>query len=448
MSDLAEISASEAARRIRAGSLSPVDLLAACLERIDKLEPAVQAWVTLDRDVAMRAARARAEEARAGRFVGALHGVPVALKDIFDAAGLPTRAGVTFYDRRPDADATSVARLRAAGAVVMGKVVTTSFALMDPGPTRNPWNSEHTPGGSSSGSAAAVGARMAPLALGSQTVGSVLRPAAYCGVVGFKPTHGRIPTTGVVPLAWSLDHVGIFARAVEDAALALGLLAGPDGLDPLASAAPVDDYAVDRGPLVAPRIGVLRALVERANPETAAHVDGVARALGRAGATMVDVVLPPSFEGLHDLGQRVVRVECASFHRELFDRHRDAYPPRLREAIEQGRAISAVDFLEAQAARRRFRADMTPVAARFDALLTPTAPGPAPRGIGATGDPWFCAPWSFAGMPSISLPSGLDGQRLPLAVQLVGAPLAEARLLGAAAWCERAIGFAEAPPGA
>jgi Asp-tRNA(Asn)/Glu-tRNA(Gln) amidotransferase A subunit family amidase len=448
MSNLAELSASEAARRIRAGSLSPVDLLAACLERVDKLEPAVQAWVTLDRDAAMGVARARAEQARAGRFVGALHGVPVALKDIFDAAGLPTRAGVTFYDRRPDADATSVARLRAAGAVVMGKVVTTSFALMDPGPTRNPWNPEHTPGGSSSGSAAAVGARMAPLALGSQTVGSVLRPAAYCGVVGFKPTHGRIPTTGVVALAWSLDHVGIFARAVEDVGLALGLLAGPDGQDALASAAPVEDYAVGRGPLVAPRIGVLRALLERAAPETTGHVDGVARALGRAGAALVDVALPPSFEGLHDLGQRVVRVECASFHRELFDRHRDAYPPRLREAIELGRGISAVDFLEAQAARRRFRADMAAVAARFDALLTPTAPGPAPRGIGATGDPWFCAPWSFAGMPSISLPSGLDGQRLPLAIQLVGAPFAEARLLGAAAWCERAIGFAEAPPGA
>src|SRR5262245_4949158 len=305
MSDLADLSASEAARRIRAGAISPVDLLAACLERVDKRESTVQAWVTLDRDAAVRAARERAEEARAGRFLGALHGVPVALKDIFDAAGLPTRAGVTFYDRRPATDATSVARLRAHGAVVMGKVVTTSFALMDPGPTRNPWNPEHTPGGSSSGSAAAVAARMAPLALGSQTVGSVLRPAAYCGVVGFKPTHGRIPTTGVVALAWSLDHVGIFARAVEDVGLALTLMAGSDGQDPLASAAPVEDYAVDRGPLVAPRIGVLRALVERAAPETAAHVDGVARALGRAGAALVDVALPPSFEGLHDLGQRV-----------------------------------------------------------------------------------------------------------------------------------------------
>ena len=445
MSDLADLSASEAARRVRAGGLSPVDLLAACLAEVDKRESAVQAWVTLDRDAAMRAARERDAEARAGRFLGPLHGVPVAVKDIFDVAGLPTRAGVTFYDRRPTTDATSVARLRAHGAVIMGKVVTTSFALMDPGPTRNPWNVEHTPGGSSSGSAAAVAARMAPLALGSQTVGSVLRPAAYCGVVGFKPTHGRIPTTGVVPLAWSLDHVGIFARAVEDAALALGCMAGPDGLDPLASAAPVDGYAVDRGPLVAPRIGVLRQLIERAAPETAAHVDGVARALARAGATLVDVALPGSFEGLHDLGQRVVRVEAAAFHRELFDRHRDAYPPRFREAVELGRAISAVDFLEAQAARAHFRADMAPVAARFDGLLTPTAPAPAPRGLAVTGDPWFCAPWSFAGMPSISLPSGLDGQRMPLAIQLVGAPLAETRLLGAAAWCERQIGFAEAP---
>jgi len=446
MSDPSVLSASEAARRIRAGDLSPVDLLMGCLDRVAQREPVVQAWVELDREAALRVAHARAAEAKTGRFLGALHGVPVALKDIFDAAGLPTRAGAGhFYHRVPSADAVSVARLRAQGAVIMGKVVTTAFALMDPGPTRNPWNPEHTPGGSSSGSAAAVGARMAPLALGSQTVGSVLRPAAYCGVVGFKPTHGRIPATGVVPLAWSLDHVGVFCRAVEDVALALGALAGHDASDPLSSAMPVDDYAAGLAAPVPPRIGLLRPLLERATAETAAHVEATAQALARAGAAVLDVALPPSFEGLHDMGQKVVRVEAAAFHRELFARHGHQYPPRIKEAVELGRAIPAVDFLEAQAARRRFRAEMAPIAARFDALLSATAPSSAPKGLGATGDPWFCAPWSFAGMPAITLPSGLDGQGLPLAIQLVGAPFAEARLLGAAAWCERVIAFREAP---
>ena len=197
MAAMHELGAAEAARRIRAGTLSPSNLLAACLKRIDAVEPAVGAWVRLDRDAAARVAVQRDIEAREGRFMGALHGVPVALKDIFDVAGVPTTAGgPAWATRTPPADAPSVAALRGAGAVPMGKLVTTPFAYLDPSVTRNPWNAEHTPGGSSSGPAAAVAARMVPLALGSQTVGSVLRPAAYCGVVGLKPTHGRIKRGG------------------------------------------------------------------------------------------------------------------------------------------------------------------------------------------------------------------------------------------------------------
>src|SRR6188474_1131532 len=222
-----EIGAAEAARRIRSGALSPSNLLAACLRRIDAVESAVGAWARLDRDAAARVAVQRDIEAREGRFMGPLHGVPIALKDIFDAAGVPTAGGAPAWAvRTPTTDADSVARLRGAGAVPMGKLATTPFAYFDPSATRNPWNPEHTPGGSSSGPAAAVAARMVPLALGSQTIGSILRPAAYCGVVGFKPTHGRISAAGVMRLAESLDHVGIFARTVEDCALALSLLAG------------------------------------------------------------------------------------------------------------------------------------------------------------------------------------------------------------------------------
>ncbi|HET7876188.1 MAG TPA: amidase [Methylomirabilota bacterium] len=446
MANLYDLTAAEAARRIRSGTLSPSNLLATCLKRIDAVEPTVQAWVHLDRDAAARVAVQRDMEAREGRHWGDLHGVPVALKDIFDAAGLVTTAGAgPFAHRRAKADAASVARLRAAGAVVMGKLTTTAFAFLDPSPTRNPWNPEHTPGGSSSGPAAAVAARMVPLALGSQTVGSVLRPAAYCGVVGFKPTHGRISAAGVVPLSWSLDHVGIFCRAVEDAALVLRLLAGADPADPLSQDIPVDDYAAAVAEPAAPRIGVLRALIARATPEMAAHIEGVLAALEKAGATLVDADLPPAYEGIHDAGGTVMRAEAAAWHQPLYDAHAGEYPPKIREAIEAGRGLTAVAYLGAQEKRRRFRAEMTPIARRHDALLLPTVGAPAPRGLGSTGDPFFCAPWSFAGLPAVALPSGVDPGGLPLSVQLVGAPFTEARLLAAAAWSERVIGFDRAP---
>lgn len=443
---LHDLGAAEAARRIRAGTLSPSNLLAGCLKRIDATEPVVQAWALLDRDAAARVAVQRDLEAREGRFLGPLHGIPVALKDIFDCAGLPTTAGAgPWATRRAEADAVSVARLRGAGGVIMGKVTTTAFAFLDPTPTRNPWNPEHTPGGSSSGPAAAVAARMVPLALGSQTVGSTLRPAAYCGVVGFKPTYGRISTAGVVPLSWSLDHVGIFARAVEDCALALGALAGFDPADPGSSPTRVDDYPaalVDPAP---PRIGVLHSLMGRATPEMTGHLELTARALEAAGAHLVDVTLPPSFTDLSDAGQTVMRAEAAAWHEPLFAKHAADYPPRIREAVELGRGISAVDYLAAQSTRRRLREEMAPIAARHDVLLSPTVGAPAPRGLASTGDPSFCAPWSFAGMPAIALPSGVEPGGLPLSLQLIGAPGGEWRLLAAAAWCERVIGFAAAP---
>jgi aspartyl-tRNA(Asn)/glutamyl-tRNA(Gln) amidotransferase subunit A len=449
MPELHDLTAAEAARRIRAGSLTATALVEACLRRIDAIEPAVGAWVHLDREGALATARARDAEAAAGRWMGALHGVPVALKDIFDAAGYVTTAGAPpFAHRRPTVDAASVTRLRAAGAVVMGKVTTTAFALMDPTATRNPWHREHTPGGSSAGSAAAVGGRMVPLALGSQTVGSTLRPAVFCGAVGFKATHGRISAAGVVPLCWSTDHVGMFSRSVEDAALALGVLAGHDAADPLSLAQPVEAYASDLAaadPSVPPRIGVLRELVDRAEPEYSKHLRSVVDRLAAAGATIVSQRLPASFAPIHDQGQVVVRSEAAAFHAEMFARHAAEYPPKLREALEEGRRFTAMQYLAARDALRRFRADMAPLAASVDAMLSPVAPGAAPHGLGSTGDAWFCAPWSFSGMPSIAFPSGLAGNGLPIGVQLTSGVLAERRLLQAAAWCERVLAFAESP---
>lgn len=448
MADLYDVTAAEAARRIRSGALSPSNLLASCLKRIDAVEPGLKAWVHLDRDAAARVAVQRDIEAREGRFMGPLHGVPVALKDIYDAAGLVTTSGAgPWAHRRPSVDAVSVARLRAAGAVILGKVTTTPFALRDPTATGNPWNAAHTPGGSSSGSGAAVGSRMVPLALGTQTVGSVLRPAAYCGVVGFKPTHGRISTVGVTPLAWSLDHVGILCRSVEDAALGLSIMAGHDPADPHSAAWPVEDFVAALVEPAPPRIGVLRSLVERAEPANAAQIQAVLQTLGGKGARIEDVRLSASFEGIHAAGEVVARSEAAAFHRDLYAKHAADYPKHIGEAVKAGLGLAAVDYIAAQACRRAFRAEMGAVAARYDALVSPTAAGPAPKGLDSTGDPYFCAPWSSAGMPSISLPTGLAADGLPFAVQLAGAPWAEARLLAAAAWCERVIGFAETPRG-
>jgi Asp-tRNA(Asn)/Glu-tRNA(Gln) amidotransferase A subunit family amidase len=446
MAAMYELGASEAARRIRAGALSPSNLVATCLKRIDATEPAVGAWVRLDRDAAARVAVQRDIEAREGRYMGPLHGVPIALKDIFDAAGVPTTSGAPAWaTRTPALDATAVARLRGAGAVPLGKLVTTPFAFLDPSATRNPWNPEHTPGGSSSGPAAAVAARMVPLALGSQTVGSVLRPAAYCGVVGLKPTHGRISVAGVLALAESLDHVGVFARCVEDCALALSLLAGLDPADPHSSPRPPEPYLAALAAPAPPRIGVLVELVAQATPEMAKHLDAIMRGLEGAGARLVDVDLPDSFPALRRAGETVLAVEAAHAHASLYAAHAADYPPRIGELIERGHAVSALQYLAAQDARRHARDDLDAVATRHDLLLAPTIGAPAPRGLASTGAPGFCAPFTFAGLPAISLPTGVDPSGLPLALQLIGPAWGEARLLAASAWCERVIRFDAGP---
>jgi len=429
--DPTDLSLSEAARRIADGTLTPSALLEACLGRIAATDDAVHAWVSVDEAGARATARERTEEARAGRRRGPLHGIPVAIKDIFHVAGMTTTCGAApAFHAAATADATSVARLRAAGAVVLGKAHTTEFAYFEPGPTRNPWNPAHTPGGSSSGSAAAVGARMAPLALGTQTVGSVLRPAAYCGVVGFKGTYDLIPTDGVVPLAWSLDHVGVFARRVADVALALDVLA----------ARPLGAPAIS-----APRLAVAEELLERATPEVTALIRATVDRFARAGATVHEVTLPPSFAGVHAAGRSVLEVEAAAYHEELYRAHAAQYRPRTRELIASGLTRPAVAYARAQRARLAFRRDVMPLLAEHDALLSPTAPSPAPEGLGATGDPWFCAPWSFAGVPAVSLPIGVSSLGLPHAVQLVGAAGHDAKILAVAAWCERVVSFELSP---
>lgn len=437
------------AARIRAGELSPVAVVEACLARIQEVERAVKAWVYVDESQALATARLLEADAKAGRVRGTLHGIPVGLKDIYNAAGMVTTSGAAaFAHEQATTDAEAVARLKRAGAIVLGKTTTTEFAYLDPTVTRNPWNLEHTPGGSSSGSAAAVAARMVPLALGSQTVGSTLRPAAYCGIVGLKPTHGRISTSGVTPLAWSLDHVGIFARSVEDAALALSVLADGDSTENARATPPAqDDIGAVHRDLRRPRLGLLRELYrERANPQVSANMDASVAILSQAGAIVEETSLPAAAAAIHDAGQVVMRAEAATFHAERFGRHADSYRPKIRELIEHGLAMFATDYVRAQQARRRFQEEMSPIFHRFDALLLPVVPAPAPRGLTSTGDPFFCAPWSCGGFPAIALPSGVADDGLPLAIQLVAGANAEDRLLAVARWCEATLPLMPAPP--
>ena len=432
-SDLFSLGAREMAEAVRARTVSPVELVEACLTRIRKLDGVLRAWAHLDAEGALAIAREREAEARASRLRGPLHGVPAGVKDIFDVAGMPTTGGAkAFAHTRPTADAVAVARLRAAGAIVLGKTVTTEFAYRDPAPTRNPWNHDHTPGGSSAGSAAAVASRMVPLALGSQTVGSILRPAAYCGVVGFKGTHGLVPVAGVIPLAWSLDHVGVLTRSVGDAAQAMSVLAGRD-LEPAA--------------VSAPRLALAPELLSRASREVAAQVEAAADAFARAGATVSKVELPASFGDLAEACLTMLEVEAAAYHEPWFVKHADEYGLEMRRLIEAGLGVSATAYVTANRARLAFRDDVTPLLAAHDALLSPTAPAPAPAGLGSTGDGSLCSPWSNAGVPAITLPSGIASSGLPHAIQLVQAGGASTRLLGVAAWCERVLGFSRAPGG-
>ena len=428
---LTDLGVAEAAARIRRGEIAALDLTEACLARIAVLEPTVLAWAHLDREGARTAARERDVEARAGHMRGPLHGVPVGIKDIFDVAGMPTTAGAReFAHTRPSRDAGAVARLRAAGAVILGKTHTTQFAFRDPAPTRNPWDPAYTPGGSSSGSAAAVAARMVPCAIGSQTVGSILRPAAFCGVVGLKGPHGLVPVDGVVPLAWSLDHAGPFARSVADATLLLAVMA---------------DAKLEPPHAGTPRLAVGRQLFDRAEPDLRKHLEGVVDRLAQAGARVAELSLPAPFEAIHAAGQVVLEVEAATYHQPNFAKYADDYGSGMREMLKVGLTRQAVEYVTANRVRTAFRDAMIPLLEAHDALLSPTAPGPAPAGLGWTGDASLCAPWSSIGVPSISLPTGLNASGLPLALQLVQAPSGLTRLLGVAAWSERVLGFAERP---
>ncbi len=449
MSDLAELTVTAASELIARKELSPVELVQALLDRIERVEPKVLAWARLLPEAALAEAR-RLEALQAkGEFCGPLHGVPIGLKDIIFTAGVETAAGSkVLAGFVPEYDATVTARLKAAGAIILGKTVTTEFAMFEPGPTRNPWNPEHTPGGSSSGSAAAVAARMCPAAFGSQTAGSILRPASYCGIVGLKPTYGRVSRHGVVPVSWTLDHVGPMVRTVADAALLLKVVAGPDPNDPTTLPVPVDDYpaAVGQG-AAGLRVGIPdRFFTEAADDESRRAYEAAVTRLKELGLMLRPVRLPGVFEPLRDAHRTIMYAEAAAFHKKWFAERPDDYRPRTRRIIQAGMLTPAPLYLRAQQLRTEAVRAMGRLFEEVDVLVTPTTPGPAPRGLDWTGDPAFNQPFSAVGFPAITVPAGLSGSGLPLGVQFVARPFDEATLFRVAAAFEAAVGLRLKPP--
>ncbi len=428
-----------AAEEIRHGRLSPVELLETCLRRIDELEPKVRAWVLVDRERARAEAQERAEELRRGHWRGPLHGIPLGIKDIIDVFDWPTACGSKLWQNSiARQDAVVVQRLRAAGAVFVGKTVTTQYASFDPPPTRNPWRLDRTPGGSSSGSAAAVACGMCLGALGSQTGGSICRPAAFCGVVGLKPTYRLVSCEGLLPLAFSMDHPGPMARCVYDTAILLQAMADPPALDYTAQLA-----VPGRTP---PHLGRPRGFfVERAEPAMTAHMEEIVAKLRREGAAFEDKGLPASFAEVETRHQLVMGVEAASYHEYRFYRHPEDYGPNITKLLQEGLACSAPEYARTKQHKKRLSEEMEQTFEGVDALLIPATKGPAPDAA-TTGDPVFNSPWSYTGLPSIVIPSGRSPEGLPLAIQLIGRHNDEPTLLAAAAWCEAALHISPSEP--
>lgn len=431
----ASLTASEAARRIRDGELTSPELVQSCLDRIDAVDGAIGAWTHLDKEYALAQAKAAQDRRQAGESLGPLHGVPVAVKDIFDTADMPTENGSVLHSgRTPDEDATAVALLRAAGAVIMGKTVTTEFAFYSPGKTANPHDASRTPGGSSSGSAASVASFMTPLAVGSQTNGSVIRPAAFSGVYGYKPSQGLISRYRVLKLSRRLDTMGVFARTLEDTALIGESLMMYDSHDPdmRPRARPRIHKIMAEEPPVDPNLAFVRTPVwDRAEETTKEAFRELCEHLGGH----VDVVdLPPMFDGAHNDQGLIMAVDMAGSLAREYDSGKDKLSPVLCELIEKGRSVLAADYNAAVDRIADYNAVIGDIMENYDAILTPSASGEAPVGLDATGDPAFCTIWTLCGVPAITLPVLQGPAGMPIGAQLVSSRGDDARLFRNARW--------------
>jgi len=443
-----ELTASEARAQIDRGHLSPVELAESCLSRIEALDSTIHAWAYVDTAGATEAARRAEEELKQQGPKSPLHGIPIGIKDIYRTAGVPTEMGSkSWAGYVPDYDCTVVSKLKGAGVVVLGKTVTTEFAVLQPSPTLNPWNTAHTPGGSSSGSGASVAARMTPLAIGSQTGGSVLRPAAYNGVVGLKATLGRISCYGVLPISHIMDHPGTFTRSVEDAADLLAIIAGYDPLDVYTVDVPVPDYRASlerqQSP---PRIGLARGFFfDNADEEMRRHTEEMAQRLAKAGAIIEEVDSPESLAAVRTFHKVIMDTDAATVHKETYATRKDDIGPKTQEIIQHGLETTGYEYSMALQYRQQLIAELVPVVRSFDALLTPCIPAPAPD-LSTTGNMIMQVPWSITGLPSLGLPTGLSDGGLPLAIQLITGPWQEEQLFAVGRWCEQALDTTWRPP--
>jgi Asp-tRNA(Asn)/Glu-tRNA(Gln) amidotransferase A subunit family amidase len=431
-------SALSLAERMRSGRTTAAAVMGASLERIKALESEVQAFAHFDAAAALASAQRADRQRGLGDPPGPLHGLPVAVKDIIDTADFPTEhGGEIFRGRRPDRDATIVRRLRAAGAIVIGKTVTSQYALFVPGPTRNPRDLTRTPGGSSSGSAAAVAARFVPVALGTQTNASIIRPASYCGVVGFKPSIGVLPRTGVLRHCALIDHPGAFAGSVADAAFVVDAIAGEDPADPVSRNLPAAllDAALDRDKT--PRLAfTLGPFESRAEPATR---EAFKSFIARLPLPVDAIELGPEFAAAEGTLRALMCAGVAESIGRDIDAAVDRVPELVVRLVEEGRALSAVDLLAAWTRRDRFRSELVARMSEYDAVLTFASTGPPPLASEGTGDPIFATLWTLIGAPAYSLPLLRSANGLPIGLQAVGAPAHDVQLTAAAAWLMRAV---------
>lgn len=436
--DLTRLTIREASDLLRSKSVSPVDLTQACLDRINTYNSKLNAFITVTGEQALAEARAAEDEIRRGKWRGPLHGVPIALKDNIDTAGIRTTGGSElFKDRVPTEDAETARRLKKAGAILLGKLNLVEFAyggnptVTHFGTVHNPWALDRSPGGSSSGPGAAVAADLCFGSLGTDTAGSIRMPASNCGVVGLKPTYGRASLRGVIPLSWTLDHIGPICKSVEDAALIMNVIAGYDPLDPTTSDVPVPDYVrALKTPTARLRLGRPAGYFEGLHPEVAKAVDAAIEVLRTLTATLSDVQLPGAINGAQLWGP-----EAYAYHAPWFTKTPEKYQPSVRRSLEQGAAVKGSDYAQARRQVDLLRREIRKVFANVDLLVTPTMITPAPLlegGANAGPGRNNNAPFDVFGLPGISVPCGFSSGELPVGLQIVGAPFAEPAVLALA----------------
>jgi Asp-tRNA(Asn)/Glu-tRNA(Gln) amidotransferase A subunit family amidase len=423
----------ETVRGIESRRFTSEEYTQALLARIASLDREIQAWIWLKPEAAIRAARRSDRHLQSGEAAGPLQGVPIGVKDIFATAGIPTEMGSpAFAGHIPEQSAKVIERIEARGGFVMGKTVTTECAFLHPGKTRNPWNPLHTPGGSSSGSVAAVAAGFVPAALGTQTNGSVIRPAAFCGVVGFKPTQGLIPINGALTFSHTLDQPGLFTRCVADAAWLAASLTGEEGK-------PALSLDVRSTP---PRLAAVKTPVwDQAGDDAKQNFHQNIETIRRGGAQVEEVELPEIFSDAHRAVRTVMAVESALNLGELHRKQAPLLSATLNDFIAEGAAAGAVVYLQALQLRQTLQDELDRFLTKYDAIITPPATGEAPATLEQTGNPTFCSIWSLCGVPAITIPVGFGSRGLPLGLQIVGPRGGDVQTLSSAHWCEGLFSF-------